>query len=507
MLSLHLQNALIMAKQGIGQEQQLAQKQIASQQTVQLMRMVEMDNASIEQEIRKAADENPALEIDRSDEEDNEMMGHDHAYNDNEDHTQEIDQTRSEDPFDNEFYADDEREDIAEYRLYSNNHSADDVTRERVIVVDQSLQEQLMQQLGELDISDRDYEICEYIIGNLDDNGYLQRDSQALANELLFSYNISISTEKLEGYIVNIIQELDPAGIGARSLQECLQIQLKRKKQTLSVRTALEIITKHFDLFVKKHYDKLMKQLNINESVLKEALSEIKKTDPHPASNDSFIENNTATIIPDFIIQNQDGHLDLSLNKTYIPKLKINSDFAQDYPFLSQEKNDQLRRDAEKFLKENLDNANAYINLLSLREKILYNTMLAIMNKQKLYFSSGNESDLKPMVLKDIAEQVNLDISTISRVSSSKYVQTPFGIILLKNLFSEAVGDEDISSKAIKKILSDVIANEDKANPLPDEQLCVILQEKGYNIARRTVAKYREQLGLPVARLRKEIQL
>lgn len=497
-----------MAKQGTGQEQQQMQKQIASQQTVQLMRLVEMDNASIEQEIRKAVDENPALDIESDDS--NEDFSSSHDANDSdtfdEENEREIDQTHDEDPFDNEFYAEDEKEEIAEYRLYVNNTSPDDVTRERIVVVDHSLQEQLIQQLGEMNISEKEHEICEYIIGNLDDNGYLQRNNLALTNELLFSYNLSVSGSELEHCIVDIIQELDPAGIGARNLQECMLLQLKRKTQNSSVLTATEIIKNYFELFIKKHYEKLMKQMDIDEQTLKNAMSEIKKIDPHPASNDSFIENNTSTIVPDFIITNHDGQLELTLNKAYIPKVKLNSDFTKEYHFLSKEKNEQLRRDAEKFLKENLDNASTYINLLSLREKILYNTMLAIMNYQKNYFLSGNECDLKPMVLKDIADQVKLDISTVSRVSNSKYVQTSFGTFLLKTLFSEAVGDEDVSSKAIKKILSDVISGEDKSNPLPDEQLCAILQKNGYNIARRTVAKYREQLGLPVARLRKEIK-
>ena len=247
----------------------------------------------------------------------------------------------------------------------------------------------------------------------------------------------------------------------------------------------IDIIRDYFEAFTNKHDDKIIRQLDIDESSLKEALAEIRKLDPHPASNDSLIESTTSFIVPDFIISNRDGQLELSLNNNYVPKVKINKDFTKEYRFLSQEKNDKLRADAE----------------------ILYNTMYAIMDMQKAYFLSGNEMDLKPMVLKDIAEKVNLDISTVSRVTSSKYVQTPFGIMLIKNLFSEAVGDEDVSSKAIKKILSEVIAQEDKSNPLPDEQLCAILKEKGYDIARRTVAKYREQLGLPVARLRREIKL
>lgn len=498
-----------MSNQALGQKQQLSQKQIASQQTVQLMKMVELSNIELEEEIRKAVDENPALEIDHETNED-EFDNHnvnDNA-NDQDDIAREVDQTHDEDPFDNDFFSDDEKEDeIPDYRTYVNNQSADDEHRERVIAFDNSLQEQLLQQLGEMDLDDREFEIGEYIIGNLDDYGYLQRENQAMANELLFSYNIKTSLEEIERIIVDYIQELDPAGIGARNLQECMLIQLRRKDDSNAVIIARQIIEKYFDSFTKKHFDKISRQLSIDESTLKAALSEIRKLDPHPASNDSFIENTTSVINPDFIITNHDGKLELSLNNNYIPKVKINKDFTQEYRFLSREKNEQLRSDAEKFLKENLDNANNFINLLSLREMILYNTMLAIMNMQKKYFLTGNESELKPMILKDIAEKVNLDISTISRVTSCKYVQTYFGIILLRDLFSEAVGDEDTSSKAIKKILSEIIDREDKSNPYPDEQLCDLLKEKGYEIARRTVAKYREQIGAPVARLRKEIKL
>ena len=499
-----------MSKHNLGQEQQLTQKQIASQQTVQLMKMIELSNMGLEEEIRKAVDDNPALEIDHDDHEEdfyNNASREDNPEQD--DIAREIDRTHDEDPFDSDFFSDEEKEenDIPDYRLYANNHSADDENRERVIVFDHSLQEQLLRQLGEMNMSEREYEISEYIIGNLDDNGYLLRDNQLMANELLFNYNLTTTAAEIEHIIVHYIHELEPYGIGARNLQECLLIQLEHKDDTVSVENAHKIIKDHFDAFTGKHYDKLLRQLDIDETALKEALDEIRKLDPHPASNDSLIESVSSIIVPDFIITNHDGQLELSLNNSYIPKVKVNQDFKKEYRFLSQEKNDKLRSDAENFLKENLDNANNFINLLSLREMILYNTMYAIMMMQKEYFLSGNEMDLKPMVLKDIAEKVNLDISTVSRVTSSKYVQTPFGVMLIKNLFSEAVGDDDISSKAIKKILSEVIEQEDKSNPLPDEQLCAILKDKGYDIARRTVAKYREQLGLPVARLRKEINL
>lgn len=499
-----------MSNHNLGQEQQLAQKQIASQQTVQLMRMIELSNMGLEEEIRKAVDDNPALEIDHDDNNIDDLYNPADNENveENDDIAREVDRPHDDDPFDNDFFSEEEKEDndIPDYRLYANNRSADDETRERTIVFDHSLQEQLLRQLGEMNMTDREYEICEYIVGNLDDDGYLQRENQAMVNELLFSYNIECSVEELEHIIADYIQELEPYGVGARNLRECMLIQLRHKEDSEAVNAARAIIDNYFEDFIGKRYERFMRQLGVSETVLKSALVEIRKLDPRPANNDSLIEQTTSIIVPDFIISNHDGQLELSLNNTYIPKVKINKDFTKEYRFLSQEKNEKLRADAEKFLKDNLDNANNFINLLSLREMILYNTMYAIMMMQKEYFLSGNELDLKPMVLKDIAEKVNLDISTISRVTSSKYVQTPFGILLIKNLFSEAVGDEDVSSKAIKKILSEIIEQEDKNNPLPDEQLCALLKEKGYDIARRTVAKYREQLGLPVARLRREIQ-
>lgn len=500
-----------MSKQGLSQHQQLAQKQITSQQTVQLMKMIELSNVALEEEILKSVDENPALDIKHDDIEDefvNQTENNENENDNADDIALEVDRNHNEDPFDNDFFAEDEQdEDIPAYRLYADNYSDDSQKEGKLIAFDHSLQEQLLLQLNEMDLDDRAAEIGKYIIGNLDDNGYLTRESTAISNELLFSYNIKTSPAEIEHIITHYIQELEPAGIGARDLQECLLLQLKRKNDSPSILIAREIIAKHFDSFSKKHFDKLCQQLNLDEKDFKAALAEIKNLDPHPVSNDSFIEKNTSVISPDFLIHNCEGKLDLTLNNVHIPKVTINQDFTKEYHFLSQEKNDKLRSDAEKFLKENLDNANNFIHLLSLREMILYNTMLAIMQRQEKYFLSGDESELKPMILKDIAEKVNLDISTVSRVTSSKYVQTDFGIILLKDLFSEAAGDEDVSSRAIKKLLAEIIDSEDKNKPYTDDQLCEILKDKGYTLARRTIAKYREQLNYPKATLRKEINL
>ena len=377
-----------MSKHNLGQEQQLAQKQIASQQTVQLMRMIELSNMGLEEEIRKAVDDNPALEIDHDYHEDDNPNGTSQEGSEEQDDiAREIDRTHDEDPFDNDFFSDDEKDDdFPDYRLYANNRSADDETREKIMVVDHSMQEELLRQLGEMNMSEQEYEIAEYIIGNLDDNGYLHRENLALSNELLYNYNITATPEEIEKIIIQYIHELEPYGIGARNLRECLLIQLEHKDDSETVENARNIIKDYFDAFTGKHYDKLLRFLNIDESALKEALAEIRKLDPHPASNDTLIENTSSIIVPDFIISNHDGQLELALNNNYIPKVKINTDFKKEYKFLSQEKNEKLRSDAEKFLKENLDNANNFINLLSLREMILYNTMYAIMMMQKKIF-------------------------------------------------------------------------------------------------------------------------
>jgi len=497
-------------KHSLEQKQLLKQK--TSLQTIQFMRMVEMPTIRLEEEIRKAIDENPALEID------SESIENEYDYNDLEndynlkvkdDEIEELnaDNPINEDEIENYFNLGEEDFDDREldYQLSTINKSKDDKTPERIVINDYSLQENLISQIGVLLLNERDRNIAEYIVGNLDDSGYLERENKAIANDLLFIYNINISVKEIEQIIKDVIQELDPPGIGARTLQECLLIQLRRKEETAAINLAKIIVAEYFGDFSKKHYEKISRQLSINENDLKTAIGEIQKLDPRPANIQSQEELASAFINPDFYITVEGDKLNLALNNSFIPKLKISKEFEQQYHFFNKEKNDKKRIDAEKFIKENVDNAKNFINTLNQRESTLYQTMYVIMQKQKKYFLSGNDEDLKPMVLKDIASIVNLDISTISRVSNSKYVQTFFGTIPLKHLFSESIGDEDISSKEVKKILSDLIEKEDKSKPLTDEQLCEKLKEKGYLIARRTVAKYREQIGIAIARLRKEL--
>jgi len=343
-------------------------------------------------------------------------------------------------------------------------------------------------------------------MGTLDDAGYLHADLQAIVNELLYTEYIQTDIAEVEYVLTHFVQELDPPGTGARNLQECLLLQLDRiPDPTPAHQLARVLISQYFDLLTKRHYDKILSLLMISNDELKAALDVVQKLDPRPASQETPMQKNAETIIPDFTITNSDGKLTLTLNNQYVPKVRINKAFSNEYRFLSKEEYERRSAEAEKFIKKYVDDGQQFIKTLSLREMLLYNTMYAIMQHQRDYFLSGDNKDLKPMILKTIAQEVGADISTISRVSNSKYVQTDFGIIPLKHLFSEAVNDDDISSKEIKQILGDLVEAEDKKKPLSDDKICALLNEKGYNIARRTVAKYREQMGIPVARLRKEL--
>ena len=356
-----------------------------------------------------------------------------------------------------------------------------------------------------MNMTERELLIAQYLTGNLDDDGYFAMDMQAVVNEMLYMNNLYTSVEEVEEVLTRFVQELDPPGVGARNLRECLLLQLRRLPQEEDVVQAITILDKCFEQFAKKHYDKIQQMLSVSEDQLKQALAVIRKLDPRPADSGSPLEKSADIIRPDFTITANNGKLTLTLNNQYVSKVRINKEFSNEYRFLTKDASEKKRAEAEKFMREYVDKGEQFIGILSTREMILYNTMYAIMQHQKAYFLSGDDADLKPMILKTIAQEVNLDVSTVSRVSNSKYVQTDFGIIPLKHLFSEAVNDEDVSSKEIKRILTDLIEAEDKKSPLADEKLCDLLKERGYNIARRTVAKYREQLDIPVARLRKEI--
>lgn len=496
------------------QAQKTVQRQVATQQTIRLMQLVELPYTSLEQEIQKEVDENPALEAYRE-EGDDHVETPDDALPEYDENGDPLDLSQSsmteEDIFKEDYYRDDDLEDYPSEQEIENRIqriNAPDPSRQndRVGVFYHSIQEQWQMQLGEMMMTDRQSAIAEYLTGCLDDDGYFTMDPQAVVNELLYLNNIYTTMDEVEEVLTRFVQELDPPGVGARNLRECLLLQLRRiTPKNEEILLATDVLEKCFDQFAKKHYDKIRQMLSVSDEQLKQALAVIRKLDPRPADSGTPIEKTADVIRPDFTITATNGKLNLSLNNQYVSKVRINKEFSDEYRFLSKETSAKKRAEAEKFMKEYVDRGEQFIGILSTREMILYNTMYAIMQHQQDYFLSGDDADLKPMILKTIAQEVKLDVSTISRVSNSKYVQTDFGVIPLKHLFSEAVNDEDVSSKEIKRILSDLIEAEDKNTPLADEKLCELLKEKGYNIARRTVAKYREQLNIPVARLRKEI--
>ncbi len=497
------------------QEQKAVQRQIATQQTIRLMQLVELPYASLEQEILKEVDENPALETFQEEDTMEESFADDTnaaEYDENGDPLDLSESSLSDDDiFKEDYYRDDDLEDDfptereIENRILRLNAPDQSEPRDSVGVFYHSLQEQWQLQLGEMHMSEKEGVIAEYLTGNLDDDGYFTMDLQSVVNELLYMNNVYTDVAEVERVLTAFVQELDPAGTGARNLRECLLLQLRREERTAQNLIAIDILTRCFDEFSKKHYDKIMQQLEITDEQLKSALAVIRKLDPRPADAGTPMQKSADTINPDFTITSHQGKLELSLNNQYVSKVRINKEFRNEYRFLSKEKSEKKRAEAERFMREYVDRGEQFIGILSMREMILYNTMYAIMKHQERYFLTGDDANLKPMVLKNIAQEVSLDVSTISRVSNSKYVQTDFGIIPLKHLFSEAVNDDEVSSKEIKSILSELISQEDKRSPLADEKLCLLLKERGYNIARRTVAKYREQLDIPVARMRKEL--
>ncbi len=488
-------------------QQKLLQK--LSPQQILLMKLLQIPSVALEQRIKQEIEENPALEIEEGDQEvDADEIADDYEDDTGDDFEGEEEYDSTDDEFDFDDYLDDD--DIASYKLASNNSSPDDDSYEAPFSSSQSFQDFLLQQLGYRKLNERDHAIGEYIVGNLDDAGYLNRPLDALADDLLFALNIKTNRKELIE-ILQVIQDFDPPGVGARNLQECLLIQLRRlqdEEPDKDFRLSIMIVDRFFNEFTKKHYEKILKRAEISEDDLKDALAEILKLNPKPGNSMSDAGRTSQYVIPDFIIYNNDGELELSLSSRNTPELRVSKAYAEMLETYSENKKNKSNKDAVVFVKQKIDSAKWFIDAIKQRQNTLYLTMHAIMNYQYEYFLTGDETKLRPMILKDIAEIVNLDISTISRVANSKYVQTPFGTYLLKSFFSESMQNdegEEVSTREIKKILSDCIDAENKSKPLTDEQLTVILKDKGYNIARRTVAKYREQLNIPVARLRKEL--
>lgn len=483
-------------------QQKLLQK--LSPQQILLMKLLQIPTIALEQRIKQEIEENPALEdTDEQEEVNNEELKDEISEDENE-ITEEYNE--KDDEFDLNDYID--ADDIPSYKLTANNTSPDEDRKEIPFASGISFHEMVISQLGLRVLNENEYLIGLNIIGNLDDAGYLSRNLDAMVDDLAFTQNITINIEEILN-VLKIIQEFDPAGIGARNLQECLLLQLQRKDNNdKAIKLAIHIIERYFNEFTKKHYDKIIKKANITEDELKAAINEILKLNPKPGNSLSETSKTNQYILPDFIIYNNDGILELSLNTKNTPELRLNRSYLNMLEAYSENKKNKQKKDAFMFVKQKIDSAKWFIDAIRQRQNTLYITMKAIMDYQEEYFLTGDEISLKPMILKDIAEIVNLDISTVSRVANSKYVQTPFGTFLLKTFFSESMqkeNGEEVSTREIKKILSNCINIENKNKPLTDELLTGILKEKGYNIARRTVAKYREQLNIPVARLRKEL--
>ena len=485
-------------------QQKLLQK--LSPQQIQMIKLLEIPTVQLEQRIKKELEENPVLEEGFEGEEES---GNSAENENSEDNTSEEERSAEEDEFSFDDYLEDDE--IPDYRLSLKNYSPDDKKTEIPFSVGQSFHDHLESQIGLRSFDERQRMLALYIIGNIDDDGYLRRELENIVDDLAFTQNITSSEEEL-AEILKTIQQFDPPGVGARNLQECLLLQLERKDLKLpQLQLAYNILKYHFKSFTKKHYEKIIEKLGITQDELKKAIDEILKLNPKPGSAFSDPLNKMVQhIVPDFILENQDGNIQLSLNARNVPDLRLNRQYTEMLKAFTSGNKKPSREDknALTFVKQKLDSAKWFIDAIKQRQNTLLLTMQAIIEYQKEFFLTGDETKLKPMILKDIAGLTGLDISTISRVANSKYIQTPYGIYQLKYFFSEGLQTdmgEEVSTREIKTILQELIDNEDKHKPLTDEKLTDILQKKGYQIARRTVAKYREQLNIPVARLRKEL--
>ncbi len=489
-------------------QQKLLQK--LSPQQILLMKLIQMPMVGLEQRIKQEIEENPALEIETPENKEGENEVPENGLDGEDVMGEESEQQNKEEEFDYEDYYDDD--DIPDYKTQVNNRGADDEHREIPFSSGITFHEFLKQQLGYRNLDEKQYQIGLYIIGNIDDSGYLERSTDSMVDDLAFTQNIETTKEEVEE-VLKVIQDFDPPGVGARNLQECLLLQIDRKieegESSEALMLARKILKRYFNEFTKKHYEKIMKRLELTEDQLKAAMDEILKLNPKPGNSLSETSRTNHYIIPDFTIYNNNGKLELELNSWNIPELRVSRMYSGMIDELSKQKQSKSKKEAYSFIKNKVDSAKWFIEAIKQRQNTLYSTMKAIMDYQKDYFLTGDEAKLKPMILKDIAEIVGMDISTISRVANSKYVQTPFGTFLLKSFFSESMQKDDgeeVSTREIKKILKDLIANENKKKPYTDEQLAALLKEKGYPIARRTIAKYREQLDIPVARLRKKLE-
>ena len=471
-----------------------------SPQQIQLMKLIQLPTQAFEQRLKQELEENPALETGK---EESELLKDefDEVYEEESD----SDTITADDINIDEYLSDDE---IPDYRMKANNYSADDEEKSVPYAAGISFNQYLLNQLNTEYLTDDEWTIAEFLVGSVDESGYIRRPLTDILDDLAFTQNV-YTDEQTIARILKIVQELDPPGVGARSLEESLTIQLKRKEPTPSIELAIAILERSFEQFTKKHYKKLIQKHNISEEQLKSAISEIEKLNPKPGGSYSGNNRIVEHVVPDFSIRIHDGELELSLNGRNAPELHVSREYSNMLKGYKESKEkSKSQKDTVQFIKQKLDAAKWFIDAIRQRQQTLFITMNAIMHYQKEYFLTGDERNLRPMILKDIADEIDMDVSTVSRVANSKYVDTPYGTKLIKEYFSESMKNdqgEDVSTKEIKKILETVIGEENKKKPLTDDKLAVILKEKGYPIARRTVAKYREQLDISVARLRKQI--
>ncbi|MGB5377839.1 RNA polymerase factor sigma-54 [Muriicola sp.] len=482
------------------QHLQFKLSQKLSPQQIQLMKLIQLPTQAFEQRLKQELEENPALETGKE-----ESSTYDEDFEDQYEGDNDSEAINTEDINIDDYLSDDE---IPDYRTRANNYSSDDEEKTVPYAAGISFNQYLINQLNTFYLNDKEWAIAEFLVGSVDESGYMRRPVADIMDDLAFTQNVYVEQDTIEK-VLKIVQDLDPPGVAARSLEECLLIQLRRKDPSPAIDLAITILERSFDHFSKKHYNKLLQKHSITEEQLKEAISEVEKLNPKPggsyAGSNKIIEH----IVPDFSIRIVEGELELSLNSRNAPELHVSKEYSNMLAgYKSAKERSKSQKDAVLFIKQKLDAAKWFIDAIRQRQQTLYITMNAIMVYQEEYFLTGDERNLRPMILKDIADAIDMDVSTVSRVANSKYVDTPYGTKLIKEYFSESMKNEqgeDVSTKEIKKILETVIGEETKRKPLTDDKLAVILKKKGYPIARRTVAKYREQLGIPVARLRKEI--
>ncbi|HET8810187.1 MAG TPA: RNA polymerase factor sigma-54 [Flavobacteriaceae bacterium] len=479
------------------QQLNLKLSQKLSPQQIQLMKLIQLPTQAFEQRLKQEMEENPALDSGKDNNEDE----YENEFENSDDEEREIIETEINV---DEYLSDDE---IPSYRLNANNYSADDEDKQIPYASGTSFNQYLKSQLRTFRLDDSEWEIAKFLVGSVDESGYIRRSVSDIVDDLAFTQSI-YTDEKTVEKILSMVHELDPAGVGARTLQECLLIQLKRKTPTENIQLAIDLLEKSFEQFSKKHYQKLLAKFDISEEQLKAAIEEIEHLNPKPGSSYSTNTRVVEHVVPDFAIRIKDGELELTLNGRNAPEMHVSREYNNMLKGYKESKEKtKAQREAVMFIKQKLDAAKWFIDAIKQRQQTLFVTMSAIMQHQKEYFLTGDERNLKPMILKDIAEEIDMDVSTVSRVANSKYVDTPYGTKLIKEFFSESMKNdqgEDVSTREIKKILEITLEEEDKRKPLTDDKLAKILKEKGYPIARRTVAKYREQLDIPVARLRKE---